>query len=291
MKKINTSNVSKSNSKIKIVISILIILIASFAIFYTYKKPIINIFPKHEESILNASSSISFNESNDFYTINANYPNDPIDKNGVIKTTVEYWINQDKQDWKIGGDTYNSEIELRKKYPDMSKPAYELDINYTKEISEKFQTVTYTIEKYEFTGGAHGNTIIATFTFDKNGQITTDDLFDFKPEQNKSDIDLVKILSSKLEKSLGEDLDKDMLSQGLGLAYYKADGSFDKKACSCDGFLPASNFQNFSILDEGIKFKMNQYSVAPYVDGMPEAIIPWLELKPFLSKYFLNKLK
>lgn len=72
-----------------------------------------------------------------------------------------------------------------------------------------------------------------------------------------------------------------MLPEGLGLAYIKADGSFDKT--KSDGFDFISNFENFVILDEGIKFIFSQYQVAPYAAGMPEVVVGWDELKPYLK--------
>lgn len=283
---------NRNNLVIKIILIIVIILLALWAISATEKENINKIIqgsnlPQNED-VLNSTSSQSFNESNDFYTIKAIYPTDPLDKKGVMKNVVEYWINEAKEDWKIGGETYNSEKELRIKYPDMSPAAYELNIEYAKEISNKFQTVTYKITKYEFTGGAHGNTTLATFTFDKNGQIQIEDILNF---ENKNDILLTRILSTKLAKSLGDGLNQEMLSQGLGLAYLDKNDIFDQKKCGCDGFLFPSNFQNFSILDEGIKFTMGQYSVAAYAYGMPEVIISWSELNKFLTKDFTERVK
>jgi hypothetical protein len=280
---------NKKHLFIKIILIIVILLLASWAM-YSVEKRYLN---KRENNIqqnndiLNSISSIVFNESNNFYTIKATYPTDPIDKDVVMKNIVESWINKDKEDWKIGGETYKSEQELRIKYPDMSPAAYELNIEYTKEISNKFQTVTYSITKYEFTGGAHGNTTLSTFTFDKNKQIKIEDIINLE----KNDINLTRILSAKLSKSLGDGLNEDMLSSGLGLAFLDKNGNFDQKKCACDGFLFSYNFQNFSILDEGIKFTMPQYSVAAYAYGMPEVIISWQELTPFLTKEFSERVK
>lgn len=287
---------NKKTLIIKVFLIILIILLAAWAIYSIEKNNsnkinLIQDNTNQNSDILSSTSSVTFNESNDFYTIKATYPTDPLDKNGVMKSAVESWINNNKEDWKIGGETYNSEKELRIKYPDMSPTAYDLNIGYTKEISNKFQTVTYSITTYEFTGGAHGNTYLTTFTFDKNGQIKVEDILNF---ENKNDINLTKILSSKLEGSLGDGLDEAMLSQGLGLAYLKDNGDFDYKKCGqndidCRKIIFSSNFTNFVILDEGIKFIMPQYSVAAYVYGMPETTISWSELKPYLNSNFILK--
>ena len=277
---------------IKIFLIIIIILLTLWSISIIQKRSLNKINSNQNTSnqnnnILNSTSSVSVNESNDFYTIKATYPTDPLDKEGVIKSVVESWINQDREDWKIGGDIYNSEQKLRKIYPDMSKAAYELNIQYTKEISEKYQTVTYRITKYEFTGGAHGNTSLATFTFDKNGQIKIEDILNF---ENKNDIFLTRILKTHLISLIDKDnLQEDMMDQGLGLAFLDKNDNFVKAKCDCDGFLFPSNFQNFSVLDEGVKFIMNTYQVGPGTLGNPEAIISWTELKPYLSTKFILK--
>lgn len=282
----------KNNKKhlfIKIILIIVILLLASWAM-YSVEKRSLN---KHEENIqqnidiLNSTSSITFNESNDFYTIKANYPTDPLDKQGVMKSVVESWINQDREDWKIGGEIYNSEQKLRKIYPDMSKAAYELNIQYTKEVSNTLQTVTYRITKYEYTGGAHGITNIATFSFGKDGQIKIEDILNFN---NKNDISLTKILKTHLISSIGkENLQEDMMDNGLGLAFLDKNDNFVKAKCDCDGFLFPSNFQNFVILDEGLKFIMNTYQVGAGALGNPEVIISWSELKPYLNPSFILK--
>ena len=280
------------NLIIKIFLLIAIILLSIWAIFSIENNNHNKINSTQNNSnrnddILNSNSSTSFNESNDFYTIKAVYPTDPLDKNFAIKNTVEAWINRDREDWKIGGDTYNSEMELRKIYPDMSKPAYELNIQYKKEISQKYNTVTYLITKYEFTGGAHGNTSIATFTFNKDKQIQIEDILNF---QNKNDIYLTKILKTHLISSIGkENLQEDMMDNGLGLAFLDKNDNFIQAKCNCDGFLYPSNFQNFVVLDEGVKFIMNTYQVGAGALGNPEAIIPWSELKSYLNSNFILK--
>jgi hypothetical protein len=283
---------NKKTLIIKVFLIIVIILLAAWAIYSIEKNNSnkINIIQNNtnqNSDILSSTSSVTFNESNDFYTIKATYPTDPLDKENVMKSTVESWINQDREDWKIGGDIYNSEQKLRKIYPDMSKAAYELNIQYTKEISSTLQTVTYRVTKYEYTGGAHGITNIATFSFGKDGQIKIEDILNFN---NKNDISLTKILKTHLISSIGqENLQEDMMDNGLGLAFLDKNDSFVKAKCDCDGFLFPSNFQNFVILDEGLKFIMNTYQVGAGALGNPEAIISWSELKPYLNPSFILK--
>ncbi|MFO0743452.1 MAG: RsiV family protein [Candidatus Paceibacterota bacterium] len=86
-----------------------------------------------------------------------------------------------------------------------------------------------------------------------------------------------------------ENLQEDMMDNGLGLAFLDKNDNFVQAKCACDGFLYPSNFQNFVVLDEGVKFIMNTYQVGAGALGNPEAIIPWSELKPYLNPNFILK--
>lgn len=271
------------NKKIFLGIFILIlILLSSIFLFFKINKN--NELDSSEDSNTEAFKEEIFNESNDFYTIKANYPIDTWDKSGETRQVVNIWINNAREDWKIGGEIYNNQKVLESKYPDMSKMQYELYIDYATATSQKLGTHSYILSKYEWTGGAHGMTSITTFNFNNNKRILIEDMVDL----NKYDIPLTKILKRYLISSIGkENLDENMMNRGLGLAFLDENDNFDQAKCGCDGFLFAANFQNFMILDEGIKFIMDTYQVGAGALGNPEAIIPWSELKPFLNKDFI----
>ena len=42
-------------------------------------------------------------ETTDFYTIKAEYPIEPWDKDGVLEQFVKQIVDQKKEEWKIGG--------------------------------------------------------------------------------------------------------------------------------------------------------------------------------------------
>lgn len=271
------------NKKIFLGIFILIlILLSSIFLFFKINKN--NELDSSEDSNTEAFKEEIFNESNDFYTIKANYPIDTWDKSGEIRQVVNIWINNAREDWKIGGEIYNNQKALESKYSDMSKMQYELYIDYATATSQKLGTHSYILSKYEWTGGAHGMTSITTFNFNNNKRILIEDVLDL----NKYDISLTKMLKRYLVSSIGkENLDENMMNRGLGLAFLDEDDNFDQAKCGCDGFLFAANFQNFVILDEGIKFIMDTYQVGAGALGNPEAIIPWEELRPLLNKDFV----
>ena len=167
---------------------------------------------------------------------------------------------------------------------------YTLVISYTSTSSPRLGTVTYTLEAYEFTGGAHGNTDIYTYTFTDDGKMLASDSL-LKLAENNNDITLSRLMADKLRVSLGEYGDTDMLTNGLGLAYLKVDGkTLDLEKCSCDGFFFGSNFIHFTVTDSGMIFTMGLYQVAPYVVGMPEVFFSWEELTPYLSDDTKQKL-
>jgi hypothetical protein len=221
--------------------------------------------------------------STDFYSISAKYPVDPRDMKSEMRTYVEYAVNEMREAWRDGGEVEQSERELSRMYPDRPAPHYELAIGYSVRESPKLDTRTYVFEHYQFTGGAHGNTTLATFTFGKNGKIAIEDILDF---DNGNDILLTKELARTLSKTLATSTTLDAIYDGLGLSYLNADGSFSPEKCQCDGFFFPSNFQNMIVTDTGLTFVMGQYQVAPYVVGMPEASFTWSELASYLTPLF-----
>lgn len=228
---------------------------------------------------------ITVTDQTDFYSIKGEYPQDPWDKNEVMRQMVDYMVNQKKEEWKVGGDAYNAEQKIAKDFPDRPKMKYELNISYVATSSAKMKTRSYVFSVYEFTGGAHGNTAIASYNFTKDAQIKIEDAIDF----NQKDYlvtyaSLANLLKSKLLASLAENSNESTISEGLGLKYIKLDGTFDKQKCNCDGYYFPSNIQVFTIQDNGIKFIFGQYQVAAYVVGMPEVLVSWQEIKDYLVK-------
>ncbi len=159
-------------------------------------------------------------------------------------------------------------MQLRKDFPDHPKTIYTYNLDYKSYNIANTNIVSYVLSGYEFTGGAHGNTAINTFTFDKDGQIKIEDILDFGTGNG---IKLTKLLESELIKQKGDMLfDTKMVEEALGIAYLKSDGTIDKEKCNCDGFYMGSNFQNFYLTKDGITIIFPQYQVAPYAAGIIE---------------------
>ena len=235
-----------------------------------------------EEGVMPKGEYKTITDMNEFYDISAELPTEPWDKGGVMASYVNSVVDKAKSDWKIGGEAYKSEMQLTKDFVDKTPMKYELSIDYEKYTSKKLGTVTYVFTTYEFTGGAHGNTDVNTFTFNQGGQMSIDNVLALA--DNNNDIELSRAMLAKLPSILGDYADKQMMEDGLGISYLKSDGiTLDKQKCNCDGFFFGSNFQKFVMLDSGIKFIMGQYQVAPYVAGMPEVKFSWAELAKYLK--------
>jgi len=225
----------------------------------------------------------------DFYKITAAYPIDPLDTNHAMEQFVTYQTQQRKEAWKIGGDAYNQEQQISKDFPDRPKMQYELSISYKKYFSKVYDITSYVFTTYEFTGGANGNITVATFAFNKDGRVMIDSILNFN---DYNDIALSKLFATQILADPDPFTTKDMLYDGLGLSYLKADGkTLDTKKCNCDGFFFGSNFQNFVVKDDGLLFIFSKYQIAPGAAGTPEFMLSWTDMKPYLTNQFINVLQ
>jgi hypothetical protein len=177
-----------------------------------------------------AVATKEINESNEFYTFSVRYPDDPRDTRHTMRELVEYRLAEKREEWKIGGQLHAGEVALSQLYPDRPLTQYQLDIDYTVSESKKFNTVSYVMTMYEFTGGAHGNTSVYTFSFGPQGYISIDSILTL--EKNAHDLVLTKMIADRLPDLLGEYFNPDMMNDGLGLSYLASDGvTLDKSKC------------------------------------------------------------
>jgi len=221
-------------------------------------------------------------DKNDFYEISVKYPVDSRDIKKEIETFISYLVENKQQEWKVGGEIYNEEKALSDLYPDRPEMVYSYDISYETFESLNKGTVSYVFTIYQFSGGAHGSAQINTFTFNNEGRVNIEDVLNIS--ENNNDIELSRILAAKIKKEQNGMFMEDMMMEGMGLAYLKADGvTLDKEKCNCDGFFYGSNLQNFYILDEGITFLFNQYQIAPGALGVIKTTLDWETLSPYLK--------
>lgn len=224
---------------------------------------------KPDDVKVSTSTEKTITESNDFYNINIKYPVEIRDVNNNIEKYIKSNLESIKSEWALDGELYKNEIKLRRDFPERPIMKYEYSVSYERFESNSLNTVSYVFKSYAFTGGAHGNTALQTFTFNKNGLVTIEDLIDLQKDNDKK---ITNIIAVKLKKVLADQYNEEIMNEGLGLTGNNT------------GFLYQSNLMRFVVLDEGIKFVFEQYQVAPYAAGNPEVLFSWDELDGYLVK-------
>lgn len=234
---------------------------------------------KTDEKGVNAEA-ITLQDSTELYTLTASYPVSDLDTAKKMEEFVNYVVSDQKEAWKAGGEIYNAEMEMRKKYTERSNLRYAFAMNYKEFKSAKHKTKSYLFNTYKFEGGANGPTTVNTFTFGDNKRPR--EITDLLNIDNKNAIMLSNVLAEKALKEIPS-LDKELLYNGLGLSFLKGDGvTLDKEKCNCDGYFFGSNLQNFVVKDSTLNFYFNQGQIAPRSFGIVEIALDWDSLKPYL---------
>jgi hypothetical protein len=211
---------------------------------------------KQKPTVFVGSVEQMFSEKSEgkYYTMNLSYPQSGEAEYPEIyafaTSTVQDFLGQaenisdsDAEIMNLGGD---------RKY----------DLEITTRIATSTQTVTYIIEAYTFTGGAHGNTTVATFTYDKTGKpVTLDDIFS-APYLNK----IAAMSRTYFYNTLGDEAIPEMIDSGTSAT--------------------STNFSDWYLTDQNITFIFGQYQVGPYVVGMPEFSIAKSALSDIISKQY-----
>ncbi|MDD2786338.1 MAG: DUF3298 and DUF4163 domain-containing protein [Patescibacteria group bacterium] len=120
--------------------------------------------------------------------------------------------------------------------------------------------VSIVFNGYEYTGGAHGISIVETFVFDTSTgkRLTFDDIF-------KSDSDYLKIVSDYAIAELSKKPDMDV--EGL-----KSGAAPDLK-----------NYQYYYLNQDGLVIIFPEYQVAPYAAGPQVVTVPYASLKDMMK--------
>lgn len=186
-------------------------------------------------------------------------------------------------------DRYNSWVKSSTKefkelvdmdYPKGSeKPEYfskyDLSISAPKitKFCPRYRTIL--IGESTYFGGAHPMYGIYTESYDvrKKKRVRLDDIFN--PEHNYL-AHLSKLLEENLVASLYESEDPDRYTDWI------KDGLDPKNK---------SNFDTFTLYEDGIIFHFQPYQVAPYAAGAPEVKIDWIFLTPYLQGHFYERAK
>ncbi|MEI8109763.1 MAG: hypothetical protein WCH59_02135 [Chitinophagia bacterium] len=203
------------------------------------------------------------------YVIKVNYPDEPQDKEMIMKKWVDLKLSDKQLEWK-----------------NLASPHNEYQINYSVITSDSSKTVSYVMNEYENTGGASGNQKVTSFAFRNNQLLDIQKILNFS--QN-NDIKLTRLLAEKASKDTVT-FNSAMLNESFGLNFLQKDGiTLDKNKCKCNGFFFGSNLQCYVIRNEGIGFVFGKYVVGPGSSQTPEILLNWKTLEPFLQPDFKIK--
>ncbi len=205
-------------------------------------------------SVLIPAQMITEKSAGKYYTMDLSYPQSSTSQYPEVYTfatsTVADFLSQaenisndDAKIMNLGGDRiYN--------------------LTMTTRVATSTQTITYILEAYTFMGGAHGNTSVATFTYDKSGKLVTlDDIFS-APYLEK----IAKMSRTYFYNTLGDYANPEMIDPGTEAT--------------------TTNFSTWYLTDQNIIFIFGQYQVGPYVIGMPEFAIAKSDLSDIISKKY-----
>jgi len=199
----------------------------------------------------------------------------PENKNNQVADTINFYISQFASDTTIPFTTYdklmkemansffNSYQTTTEGIPNIELlSSFNWQKKYTSEVlyNDNY-LLSLRLEKYAYTGGAHGVGIQNNLVFDlkKNQRILLNDLFyeGFEPRLNA-------LIDKKLRKL--NDLNSDENLQKAGFLIEEI------------GFT-----NNFFLNNDGIVFYYNVYEIAPYASGPLEIAVPYYELRGILK--------
>jgi hypothetical protein len=234
-------------SKLNKILLVVLILCFFVSIFFYFQKA-------QKNSSVYIAPILTENNQGKYYTMELSYPESSPTKFPEIydfaSSTIADFLSQvqdisDSDAVIMGLDTNNK---------------YDLQINTR--IATSTQTVTYILEAYTFTGGAHGNTNVATFTYDNTGKLVTLDNFFSLPYLDK----IAGLARTYFYNTLGDYANSEMIDPGTTAT--------------------TTNFSDWYLTDKNITFIFGQYQVGPYVIGMPEFSIDRTTLSDIVSAKF-----
>lgn len=124
----------------------------------------------------------------------------------------------------------------------------ESNITYTKD-----SIISLYYDQYEFTGGAHGNTIRTSQTWNlKMGKML--DLSYFYPNNPDFIVEILKSINSQIA-------EQEQNNPGQYFENY------------CELVLDTFNLESYYLTPQGIMIYFQQYDIAPYSSGIPEFLV------------------
>ena len=198
--------------------------------------------PATSTSSLIPVENISVSEEGQYHAINLSYPDAP------SLPEIKTYVQKLRSDFLFSAEA----IDFGPSYK------YTLDVDTITYISA--DTITYKVQAYTFTGGAHGATFDATFTYGREGNlIQTKDLLKSGDSLNQLSLMARRYFKDKFRDTLTPQ---------------EIDFGTEPKE---------ENFGVWYITDGGITFIFGQYQIGPYVLGIQEFPISRVEAEAFLN--------
>lgn len=209
----------------------------------------------------------SITDSSGNLIIKAKYPVSAQDTANMIKKLVNMIISQEKESRE------NIHLPIAENL--------HVSIDYEEFDDPENGIKSYLIKKQSKADKEPETTKVWTVVFQNQKEIEIETLLDFSGD---FDLQVTKLLSQNALKQ-NKKADKNMLDKGLGLYYLAADGeTLDPKKFHSDGYLFASNLQNFVVEDSGFNFYFGSGEIAPHSEGVQKIHLTREQLKPFLRR-------
>lgn len=226
-------------------------------------------------------------DSTDFYRLYAHVPAAPPDRQNAIETFIKAEVASHRNDWSPGGTEYEAAQADHRQNPDFPLIKYEYSLEPRKPAGPVKGATSYVLDIYEYLGGAHGDGRVQTFTFTQTGLIRITDLLNLS---GVNAVSINRLLADKATDPKSETpFERQQVSEGLGLAYLQPDGrTLDTAACHCEADVFRNTLNTFSVSNQGITFYIEKYRIAAGAAGVPELLLTWQQLAPYLQPPFKN---
>lgn len=216
-------------------------------------------FPKTDNAVLqNALAEFISEQLGGTYTGSLNEP----------QKMVEYYGNQ---------AVSNLKKELKESGGDGSTGEYCNDFDI-KKLNEGKHYVTYHVQEYISTGGAHGSTVNNDVTFRKS-------------DGRRFGYDMMRNTSSEAFHKLLKEGVKDYFKEMNGVKTM-SDEELQEQIITNDmvDYLPLPVTQPY-FDEKGVSFTYQQYEIVCYAAGMPCFTIPYSKMRPYLTQTALKMIE
>jgi len=179
----------------------------------------------------------------------------------TLLKAVNIWDDKKAADFKDAASNFISEYEKSLKESN-NGAAWYLETN-GKINSNGKNVLSYSIGQSMYTGGAHPNTYLAFYNFNK---------------ENGNPVTLADIFGANFDTALNKVVDAEFRKM-KGLS---ATDNLQDKAGLFDNKITYTN--NFAVEKKGLRFYYNSYDIAAYVYGPTDLFIPWSELNSIMAE-------